>query len=65
MLLNESGMTVYTEKLEGKLEDTVLDVIPSENGVVAVGWSASSDGSFADSDAKKLADGYIVGYEFK
>ena len=65
MLLNESGMTVYTEKLEGKLDDTVLDVIPSENGVVAVGWSASSDGSFADSDAKKLADGYIAGYEFK
>ncbi|MBQ7596332.1 MAG: hypothetical protein IJU45_06680, partial [Clostridia bacterium] len=65
MILNESGQTVYTEKLEGKLEDTVLDVIPTEKGVVAVGWSSSADGSFSESKAKKTAEGYIVSYEFK
>ncbi len=65
MILNESGQTIYTEKLAGKLEDTVLDVIPTEKGVTAVGWSSSADGSFSDSKAKKTADGYIVSYEFK
>lgn len=65
MILNESGQTVYTEKLEGKLDDSVLDIAPTAGGFAAAGWSASADGSFADSKAAKTADGFIVSYEFK
>lgn len=63
LYLNDEGKTTQTVRLNGELDDSVMDVTVLADGSIAVaGWTRSSSQAFNGSNAKKQYMGFISRY---
>ena len=63
IFLNEKGETTTTIRLDGAMDDSVMDIAELSDGSLAIaGWTRSDDLAFRGSNAKKQYMGYVSRY---
>lgn len=61
-VLNNSGETLFSNKIGAKADDVINSVCISDKGYVVAGYTMSSDGVFKDSKTGKMGEAFIASY---